>query len=48
MSDLEVIKNYYGFTTNEAKIYMKAVSNKTIAEIRKSFESNAKKCFYED
>lgn len=48
MSDLEVIKKYYGFTTDEAKIYINAVSTKTISRIRENFENNAKKSFYED
>ena len=48
MNDLEIIKNYYSFNTEQAKKYMKAVSKKTISEIKKGFESNAKKCFYQD
>lgn len=48
MSDLEIIKNYYGFNTKQANIYIKTVSKKTIEEIKKYFESNSKKSFYED
>lgn len=48
MNDIEIIKNYYGFTTQQAQKYIKAISQKTIDSIRKSFEENAKKAFYND
>lgn len=48
MTNLEIIKNYYGFNTKEAKVYIKAASKKTIENIKKNFEDNAKKCFYTD
>lgn len=48
MRDIEIIKSYYGFTTQQAQKYMKAISQKTIDNIRKSFEENSKKAFYND
>ena len=48
MKDIEIIKEYFGMTTFEAKNYLKITNTKTIEAIKKSFESNAKKVFYED
>lgn len=48
MNDVEILKAYYGFTTKEAKIYKKTVSKSTIELIKKNFEQNAKKTFYDD
>lgn len=48
MSDLEIIKEYYGFNTKDAKNYIKTVNKKAIESIKKNFEDNAKKCFYTD
>ena len=48
MSDLEIIKEYYGFNTKDAKFYMKNTTYKHIAEIKKDFFNNAKRSFYED
>lgn len=48
MTDIEILKKYYGFTTKDAKFYKKQITYKTMELIRKSFESNAKKTFYED
>ena len=48
MNDVEILKAYYGFTTKEAETYKKTVSKNTIKLIKKSFEQNAKKTFYDD
>lgn len=48
MKDIEIIKKYYGFTTKEAKIYIKSINQNTINLIKQSFNNNAKKCFYND
>ena len=45
---LEIIKKYFGFTTKEAKKYMQNANIKTLQEIKKSFENNAKISFWED
>ena len=48
MSDIEIIKNYYGLTTLQAKEYKKNVSKKTIELIKNSYENECKKTFYND
>ena len=48
MSDLEIIKQYYGFNTEDAKHYMKSVSFKTIEAIKKDYEKQCNKAFYND
>lgn len=45
---IDIIKKYFGFTTKEAKEYLKNTDKKTLAAIEQNFKSNAKKCFYED
>ena len=48
MNDIEIIKNYYGLTTLQAKEYKKNVSKKTIELIKNSYENECKKAFYND
>ena len=48
MELLEIIKNFYGMTTKEAKSYIKTLSEATKIEILKGFKQNAKKAFFED
>lgn len=48
MSDLEIIKEYYGFNTKDAKYYMKSVSYKTIEAIKKDYKKQCEKAFYND
>ena len=45
---LEIIKQYFGFNTKEAKNYIKQASNETLQAIKKTFEDNAKRVFIED
>ena len=48
MNIIDIIKEYYGFTTKEAKNYIKTTDEKTIQAIKQGFENNAKKTFYTD
>lgn len=48
MSDIEIIKKYYGLTTLQAKEYKKNVSKTTIELIKNSYENECKKTFYND
>lgn len=48
MSDIEILKEYYGFTTKDAKYYKSQISYKQMELIRKNFEDNAKRSFLED
>lgn len=45
---LNIIKKYYGFTTKEAKEYIKNTDKKTLEAIKNNFNNNAKNAFYED
>lgn len=48
MKDIELLKKYYGFTTAEAIIYRKSITEKTIKKIEEYYKINSKKSFYED
>ena len=48
MGDIEILKEYYGFTTKDAKYYKSQISCKQMELIRKNFEDNAKRSFLED
>ena len=48
MSDIEILKEYYGFTTKDAKYYKSQISYKQMELIRKDFENNVKRSFLED
>lgn len=45
MSDIEIIKKYYGLTTLQAKEYKKNVSKTTIELIKNSYKNECKKLF---
>lgn len=45
---LEIIKKYFGFTTKEAKEYIKNADIEILQAIKKGFENNAKISFLED
>lgn len=45
---IDIIKEYFGMTTRQAKEYMKNTDTKILQEIKKGFENNAKLSFMED
>lgn len=45
---LKIIKKYFGFTTKEANEYIKNANIETLQAIKKGFENNAKRSFWED
>lgn len=48
MNLIEIVKYNFGFTTKEAKAYIKTINEQAKENLIKGFEQNAKKCFYED
>lgn len=48
MNKIELIKDFYGFTTKEAKNYLKNATENQIKEIQNYFINNSKKSFYND
>lgn len=48
MTDIELLKWYFGVNTKQAKEYRKQINNKTMEIIKTTFKENAKKTFYED
>lgn len=48
MKIIDIIKYNYGFTTKQAKEYLKTIDNKTIKALQKGFENEVKKSFYND
>ena len=45
---VDIIKEYFGMTTKQAKEYIKNTDEKILQEIKKGFENNAKRAFIED
>ena len=48
MKNIDIIKENFGFTTKEAKNYLKTVDTKTIEALKQGFEKQAKTSFYND
>lgn len=48
MEILEIIKNFYGMNTKEAKEYNKNIDDNTRTQLKKFYIENSKKSFYED
>ena len=48
MKLIEIVKYNFGFTTKEAKAYIKTINKQTKENLINGFKQNAKKCFYED
>lgn len=45
---VDIIKEYFGFSTKEAKIYIKNTDKKILEEIKKGFIKNSQQAFLED
>ena len=45
---IESIKSIYGFTTKEAKIYIKSISEKRKQYLIDGFKNAVKQCYYND
>lgn len=48
MNIIEIIKNFYGMSTKEAREYNKKIDDKARIQLKNIYEQNAKKSFYED
>lgn len=48
MKILDIVKYEFGFTTKQARQYIKNVSQETLKELETGFINNARKSFYTD